>query len=522
MTAAGTPGAAGAGEATASDFRRVASASGLYAVAALAQQGVSFLLLPLYTRLVVPAEYGLLELLNAFSSIAFALLMAGLPSAIAKCYHRDCATPRERGAVLATAIAIDLPLLLLGGGLLFAAAGPVSRWLLGGDADAAAGLVRVVAATGVLSSLTALVLASLRAQERALAFGVLTFIQFAAAMVANVTLVAGFGLGVRGILWGNLIANAVALPLALAVVLRAGNEEEGGGRGRPRADRRLAAPLLRFGLLLVPVLLAGWVMDLSDRYVLHRFTSLEEVAVYGVGYKLGMVLHLAVVWPFQLAWPAVSFSISHRDGHRETYGRTLTYLAAVMAFGVLAVSLLSRAALPALVGDAYAGAWRVVPLVALGYAFNGVHYCVSPGLHLGGKTRWFPALAGGAAALNLGLTFLLVPRFGAPGAAAATAAAFLGLAAATLALGRRVYPVRYEHGRLARVVAAAALAYFAATRVPAAESAADLAQLARATLAGLAGLAAFPALLWAAGFFDERERRAVRGWLHRKAAPLAS
>jgi len=331
-------------------------------------------------------------------------------------------------------------------------------------------------------------------------------------MAANVTLVAGLGLGVRGILWGNLLSNAVALPLAFAVARRG---------SVPRIDRRLAVPLLRFGLLLVPVLFAGWVMDLSDRWVLGLYRSLSEVAVYGVGYKIGMVLHLAVVWPFQLAWPAVSFSISHREGHRETYGRTLTYLAAVTAFGVLAVSLGSRAALPLLVGEGYREAYRVVPLVAAGYAFNGVHYCVSPGLHLSGKTKYLPFLAGGAAALNLAGNALLVPRFGMMAAAGSTTAAFAALAAATLFIGQRFYPVHYEWGRLARVAAVAGLIYFAATRVPAASSAAGSSGLAGAAgIAAIVGIVAFPLLLWASGFLDDGERLALRTLLRRRKASL--
>ncbi|MBV8200462.1 MAG: oligosaccharide flippase family protein, partial [Acidobacteria bacterium] len=405
-----------------SDLRRVLAQSGVYAAAALAQQGVSFLLLPLYTRFVPQAEYGQLELLNAFSSIAFACLLLGLPSAIAKCYHRDCDDDGQRQALLPTALLLGAPLLLAGGVVLMAAAGPVSALLLGSASGA--GLVRLMAAGGVLSSFVALVLASLRAEERAFAFGVLSLVQFAAAMTANVLLVVRWRAGVAGILWGNLLSYAIALALGFWFVRRGRRRlAAGAGGSQPVTapdggyfDRRLASPLLRFGVLLIPVLLASWVMDLSDRWVLRLYTGLSDVAIYAVGYKIGMVLQVAVVWPFQLAWPAVSFSISRRDGHRETYSRTVTWLAALMAAAIAGLTLLSRVALPALVGNAYRAAYQVVPLVALAYAFNGLHYAFSPGVHLAGRTRWFPPLALAAAALNLGLNFLLIPSLGRMGA----------------------------------------------------------------------------------------------------------
>ncbi|HVR07217.1 MAG TPA: oligosaccharide flippase family protein [Thermoanaerobaculia bacterium] len=519
------------------DLRRVLAQSGVYAAAALAQQGVSFLLLPLYTRFVPQAQYGQLELLNAFSSIAFACLLLGLPSAIAKCYHRDCADDLQRRALLPTALLLGAPPLLAGGAVLAAAAGPVAGLLLGSASGA--GLVRLMVAGGVLTSFVALVLASLRAEERALAFGVLSLVQFTAAMTANVLLVVRWRLGVAGILWGNLVSYALALALGLWLVRRgrrrppaaAGEPAAATGgvahgaaeaaaaagfalpgseaavpaapvlvRGVPAFDRRLAGPLLRFGGLLIPVLLASWVMDLSDRWVLRLYTGLSDVAVYAVGYKIGMVLQVAVVWPFQLAWPAISFSISRRDGHRETYSRTATLLAAVMAAAIAGLTLLSRVALPALVGNAYRAAYQVVPLVALAYACNGLHYAFSPGVHLAGRTRYFPPLALAAAALNLGLNFLLIPPLGRMGAAWATAIAFAGFALGTAVLGQRFYPVPYEYGKLAKVAAALALVLWLGTRVSP-----DGTPFAFAWHAVL-GLCGVPALLLATGVL--RRRRA--------------
>jgi O-antigen/teichoic acid export membrane protein len=480
-----------------SDLRRVLAQSGVYAAAALAQQGVSFLLLPLYTRFVPQAEYGQLELLNAFSQITFACLMLGLPSAIAKCYHRDCADDRQRAAVLPTALLLGAPLLVAGGALLAAAAGPVARLLLGSEAGA--GLVRLMVAGGVLSSFVALVLASLRAEERAFAFGTLSLVQFAAAMTANVLLVVHWRLGVRGILWGNLLSYALALALGLVLARRGWFERRRGqGAGAIAVDRRLASPLLRFGVLLVPVLLASWVMDLSDRWVLRLYAGLADVAVYAVGYKIGMVLQVAVVWPFQLAWPAVSFSISQREGHRETYSQVVTWLSALMAAAIAGLTLLSRVALPVVAGNAYRAAYQVVPLVALAYAFNGLHYALSPGVHLAGRTRWFPPLALAAAALNLGLNFLLIPPLGRMGAAWATAIAFACFALGTGILNQRFYPVPYEYAKLAKIAAALAVVLWLGTRVPPAPTPLSLTWHIALAVLGV------PALLWATGVLRPR------------------
>ncbi|MEM7349859.1 MAG: oligosaccharide flippase family protein [Acidobacteriota bacterium] len=476
-----------------SDLKRLASSSGLYAVGELARRGLAFFLLPLYTRYLDPAEYGALEMLSALSSILFACIMLGLPSALTKCYHRDCKTDDDRASLLATTLALDLPVLLVAGSLLAIYAESIGRLVIG---EAGYGpLVRLVVATAVVLSIMAIILASFRARERAKAFVLLNLSQFVPAMILNVVLVVRFDMGVRGVLWGNLISSLIALVLGLWVVRQ---------DSVLRLERRLVRPLLRFGLLLVPVMLATWVIDMSDRYVLRLYTSLEEIAVYGVGYKIGMVLQMAIVWPFQLAWPAVSFSISKRSDHLQSYARVLTYLLAALTFGWLGLALLSRAGLTALVGENYAEAYRLVLPVALAYVFNGIHFCLNPGVHIAGHTRYLSLISGLAAGLNLGLNFLVVPHYGVLGAAWTTAATFLFIAVATAVLSQRVYPVPHEVGRLIKVVLAGAIIYAAAvTFEPQGLITGLLWHFAWAAVG-------FPALLVASGFLDQEERAALQ------------
>ena len=471
------------------DLKRIASSSGLYAVGEVLNRGLAFLLLPVYTRYLPQSEYGALDLFNAFSGVLFACLLLGMPSALTKVFHQDCENDSERSRVLFTALGLDLPVLLFGGGILFVFAEPLGRLIIG--TDGMGGMVRLVVATAVSASLVAIVLSSFRARERAMAFVVVNLLQFVPAMVLNIVLVVHFELGMEGVLWGNLISSVVSLPVGLWL---AGREDVW------RFDRRLVEPLVHFGVLLIPVTLASWVIDLSDRYVLRLFEDLETIAIYGVGYKIGMILQMAVVWPFQLAWPAVSFSISKREGHEASYARVLTYFVLALVVGVLGLSLASRSGLAFLAGEPYRTAAQVVPWVALAYLFNGIHFCLTPGIHIAKKTKVLPLFSGAAAAINLGLNFLLVPRFGVMGAAWSTTVTFFFLAVATWVLSQRVYPVPHEIGRLVRIALAAGLVWFVAARFEPAEL---VPALVWHTLWATVGLLV---VLWLMGFVTSDER----------------
>jgi O-antigen/teichoic acid export membrane protein/peptidoglycan/xylan/chitin deacetylase (PgdA/CDA1 family) len=433
---------------TPSPLRRLASASMLYAMTALGQQAVGFLLIPVYTRLIPAAEYGILELLTAFLSIAMMCVTLGLSSAINKVYHRDCQTEEARNAVVGTAVLASLPLMVIVGGAVLVFARPISA-VVTGDA-AHAGLLRIAVTSSLCNAVLVMMLGGLRARERAVAYSTVTIAQFSFALVLNMVLVGVVGLGVQGVLLGNLTANALALGLATVMT---------GPGGGIVFSRRLARPLLAFGVAILPAMLSNWVMEVSDRYLLRVFRDLSEVAQYGVGYKFGMTIEYLVTWPFQLAWPAIAFGISHESGHERTYARVLTYLLLVLIFVVLLFAAASQSVLPVVIGRDYAPACNVVPIVVVAYALNALQYCISPGIHVGGRTHALSMIGIGAAVSNLALGLLMIPSLGMIGAAWATVAAYALAFGATVWLAQRTHPVRYERGRVARILAAGLVAY---------------------------------------------------------------
>ncbi|MCG8460318.1 MAG: polysaccharide biosynthesis C-terminal domain-containing protein, partial [Holophagales bacterium] len=383
--------------------------------------------------------------------------------------------------------------------LLVIFAEPVGVWILGeaGRAD----VIRLSVITVVFSSLVAIVLSSFRTREQPVAFALLNFVQFGLGMLLNVALVVWFRMGVHGVLWGNLLAAVAALPLGLYMARR---------DLVMRFEERLVRPLLHFGVLVIPSAITGWVITMADRYVLRFYGSLEEVAVYGVGYKIGMIMQMGLVWPFQLAWPAVAYSIAKRQGHRRTFSRVLTYLSFFMMVGILGLSLMSHAGLDDFAGPSYARSYEVVPLVALAYSFAGVQFCLSPGVHIAGKTQYLTLFSVVGAILNLGLNFLLVPEHGMIGATWATAISYAFLALTTAFLAQKVYWLPIERSRLLRIVAGGAAVFAIGWWI---EIFPGL--VASLTWQLFLAIAVFPALMLATGFLRPGERRFIASWYAR-------
>ncbi|MCR4375816.1 MAG: polysaccharide biosynthesis C-terminal domain-containing protein, partial [Acidobacteria bacterium] len=154
--------------------------------------------------------------------------------------------------------------------------------------------------------------------------------------------------------------------------------------------------------------------------------------------------------------------------------------------------------------EAYRTAAAVVPLVALGIAFQGVYLLTSIGLNLTNQTQYYPVSTFAAAGVGLGSGLLLMPRYGALGAAIAFLLSYVTLAATAAAFAGRHYPMRYETGRITRLLVAGTLASLAGIWLPAMHPLAGL--LTR----GLVVVAVFVGLLGVSGFLRQTELAVLR------------
>ena len=143
---------------------------------------------------------------------------------------------------------------------------------------------------------------------------------------------------------------------------------------------------------------------------------------------------------------------------------------------------------------------NVIPWIGLGVTFQGIYLLTSIGLNITKNTHYYPMATGIAAGTSLVGNLLLVPRFGAIGAAWTNAASYAVLAGTAYVFSQRVYPVRHEYGRLARLVVAGTGAWLAARALPPVGS-----PLVGVVVRGTMVLVTYPALLALLRFFNRQE-----------------
>ncbi len=181
---------------------------------------------------------------------------------------------------------------------------------------------------------------------------------------------------------------------------------------------------LRFGVPLIPGAIAMYVLNSSDRLFIAHFHGKEELGFYAVGNKLALGL-LLFVEPFRKAWWPIAMDALHK-----TEGPTLIAFIsrAYLAVGAaLVVSLTAFSPILAkwFLAPQYFEAYLIIGILAWKTLFFGYFMICSLGIWKEKKTDLIPLLHIAAAVSNVILNFLLIPKYAGMGAALGTSASFL-------------------------------------------------------------------------------------------------
>jgi len=345
-----------------------------------------------------------------------------------------------------------------------------------------------------LSSVSAVGWSYLRARQESKLMVALDLTTLVVSLSLNIYLIAYAGFGVGGMLMGSLMGNTVTVAYLAVRTFR---------DVRFSFNWRKFCILVAFGAPLFFNSMAAFVLNFSDRFFLQHFTNLATVGIYSLGYKFGYMISFLVVQPFMIIWGARAYELVAKDRGNEYFGRIVEYYCLVLVAAALAISLAIREVVAIVAAPQFHSAYRIVPLVAAAYIFQGLALYFQVALLVEKRSGFVGAIGIACAAVNLSLNFVLISRYGAMGAALATALTFAFQAVVTFIVSRTVYIVPYRVWRLLEPMAIAVALYFLSNWLV-------IGNLALSLAVRLALLLLFPLLLFVFRFFDGQEVDGLR------------
>ncbi|NPV62776.1 MAG: flippase [Methanotrichaceae archaeon] len=396
-----------------SEYKLLVQRIGLIGLANILTNLGGIVLLPILTKNMPAEDYGIWAQVMVTTGLVSTIVLLGLPNSMV----RFMAITKAKDELQETFYSMFLLVSLLGAlvSLVILHLSPfLAALLFGGNLAVTMLLAPIV----ILESLNALFFSFFRTLQRMKLYAFFAFL----AMYLGVALAYYFvsnGEGIYGAVFGLLASKAAIFIILFYLVLK------DIGFRFPCFSR--LKEYLAFGLPLVPAGLSDWVINSSDRYVISIFLGTAFVGYYSPGYLLGSII-IMFINPLVTILPVIL--AKHYDERRievvETVlNRSLKYFLALSIPSFFGLTMLSRSILLVLATPEIAqNGYLITPFIALSMVLFGFSSILANVISLVKRTTISAGISFLAAAVNLGLTVILVPRIGVIGAGAATLAAF--------------------------------------------------------------------------------------------------
>lgn len=487
--------------------RHLSKGVAIYGAGDAAIQVVNFLLLAVYVKggFLVESDYGALAILIGLETFAKVLSRWGLDGAFMRFYHdRPAGGPLEgmTSTIVWFILGVDAVLF----GVALALSGAVGARLFDDPSHVTA--LRLMLVNTFLIGTTFVPFHLMRMRDQAVTYSAFMLARSLGTLVLRIVLVIGLERGVAGMFMADLVVTLALLPVLSRWML-------------PHLRLTFSAAelrkALRFGLPRVPHGLAQQALDAGNKLLLRAYLPLDRLGVYQNGVTLGTGIKFFMA-AFETAWAPFYYATARQPDAKDVFRKITTYGLAVVVLLAAGTTAVARDVVLVMLAPSYLDAARVIPLIAIGMAFQGVYLLTSIGLNLTGRTEFYPVATFVAAAIGLGSGLYLMPRFGVTGAAISFLLAYMTQAILAFWLAQRVYPIRYEAGRILRILVAGALATAVGLWVVP-----PMPALAGLLVRGVATTTVYVGLLWGSGFLRATERAFLAerwaGRRHRSTPP---
>ena len=483
------------------ELKTLARESSHYMAGLLCNAALGLISFPIFTRVLPIAEYGVMDLGQRLLLVLTIASKLGLQNASLRFYNRekfaaDPAAARSYYSTLFFGILGTTCCVVLAAALLASfipktsTLGPLS------------GLVYLILGLVLLRAMGSVFWGFLRIEQRTKTFNVLTVCTRATTVAAVCSLLPFIGHSARTYFTGTLFVET-GLVLGLTIWLLS--------RG-VLAPRFFTLDLFRaaigYGTPLVLYELAYAVLVSADRFLVRHYVGAEALGFYSVAYGLANNVNEFLVAPLGLALIPIYMRIWNSDGAEKTsaFLTTAFNIFVLAGVGVLAaMSAAGHSIVIFLASEKYAGADRLIPVILAGLLVYGANVFVAAGLLIHKRTVQMSGMLVIAAALNVGLNCLLLPRMGLMGGAVATLLSYLACIAMLATASNRVLPLHSDLLLFAKYLMSGVLAWLAGSQITVPTALGDL--LVRSVVV-------FGVYLGCLCFLDERTRSSVK-WILR-------
>jgi len=406
----------------------------IYSISTILTRGIAVILVPFYTRVLTPDDYGIMDLLTIAGTLINLTIALEITQGLAR-YIPEVKNNEEKTEYISTSFLFTIIVFTLFSVLVWIFSEPIGNWMFEGKASVLVLKIAILSiwVNGIFSFLQILLMRDLKPKKNT----IVSVVSMAAVVGMTVFFILVLELGLVGVFYGILAGRLIGSVIGFyfsknyfKFVFKYNRLKE----------------LLKFSLPLVPSSVGVFISIYVDRLAIKQLLSLDDVGIYGVGYRVSSVVGLAVIG-FSSALGPLIYKYYKRDDTAFTISRIFRLFMLIALSLFLILSIFSKEILIIFTTPAYYSARSVIPLLTLSIMLSSM-YIFIPGLAIAKKTKKIAIIHITVAVLNGILNFTLIPFLGIQGAALATLISALVGFILYILLGQRYYRIPFLWKRI--------------------------------------------------------------------------
>jgi len=413
----------------------------IYSIGSIAQSAASFILFPFYTNYLTTSDFGAFSLIDLYGFLVGSVFYFGITSALPRSYF-DHTEIEKRREVFSTGFIILLVGFILQQVFTFALSDSLSYIIF--SSYEYTQHIELISISAGLNFVNQYFYSMLRLNRKSLSLSIISLVNLVTTLCVTIYLLSQLKMGIMAPIYGRCIVFSLTC-LFLLYSLRS--------EFIKKFNFNESKLLLHFGIGMVFVNIANISIDWADRFFINKELSLAQVGIYSLAYKLGSVITLVFVAPFEQIWNPMMIDYKDQAGIKDLFSKVFliffvlgAFFCACICVGMLIISpilIQSNDFLPAL---------KLSPFISIGILFYGAVNITNAGLVFERKVGKIAKIFYFVSFINLILNYFLISNIGVWGAVLSTMISYLLVPIITGRVSRRFFEVHYKALRVAPVL----------------------------------------------------------------------
>jgi len=410
----------------------------VYSISSFLGRGIALILVPFYTKVFSPTDYGIIDIFSVVASLTFLIVALEISQSVAR-FYPELEDLNTKKSYASTALIFTIISYLIFGFLMFSFADFIGHKIL--DKQYFKSLYSIAIIQIVIAGISRFLINQLRLQFRSKTYALVNITNLVVTSIAAIYLVLVIRIGVIGTFYAALIGSSSTLILAFSLSTH--------DYGLVFSKKKLVE-MLRFSLPFVPSSIAVFLSLFTDRIMIKEMLSLNELGLYGIAFRFSSII-IVLVSGFRTALSPLIYKYYKRESTKLELSKLLNIF---VFFGGLFVSLMflfPKEILQLLTSSDYIGAWKIIGILTLIAIISNL-YIFTPGASIAKKTIHLLLANLIGASSNVIFNYLLIPVFGVFGAAIGTLISAILVFIYYLTNSQRYYRIPFQTIQLIKFI----------------------------------------------------------------------